>query len=65
METSSAEELIKAVKEHALEQDGQLLLTCSQAFAIASKHAVDVGAIGQICNREKIKIVSCQLGCFK
>lgn len=61
----SAEELTKAVKEHVVEQDGRPILTCSQAFAIARQYAVEVGAVGQICNREKIKIVSCQLGCFK
>lgn len=65
MTTASTEELIKAVRDHAVEQEGRYVLTCSQAFSIAREHGVEVGAIGQLCNREKIKIAGCQLGCFK
>jgi len=65
MKTADKEELVKAVKKLAVEQEGRFVLTCSQAFTIAREHGVEVGAIGRICNQEKIKIASCQLGCFK
>lgn len=57
--------VLKALRERASDQDGRLVLTCAQAFSIAEEYAVEVGKIGQICNREKIKIAGCQLGCFK
>ncbi len=59
------ESLAQAVKEAAVEQDGRLVLTCPSAFRIAKEFSVDVASIGQLCNEMKIKLVQCQLGCFK
>ena len=58
-------ELVEAVRKTAVDRDGRLILPCAQAFKIAGQYDVGLGAIGRICNEERIKIVRCQLGCFK
>ncbi|PKL57556.1 MAG: hypothetical protein CVV34_06880 [Methanomicrobiales archaeon HGW-Methanomicrobiales-5] len=40
-------------------------ITCPQAFAIAEKAKVPRSAVGEYCTKNRIKIRSCQLGCFK
>jgi hypothetical protein len=42
--------------------DGKL--PCGAAFQIAKELNVQVKEIGEACNRLKIKVRSCQLGCF-
>jgi len=59
------EDLIKATAERAEEVDGKKQLSCSEAFEIARGLGVEVREVGRICNREKIRIRNCQLGCFK
>ncbi len=39
-------------------------LPCAVAFKIAAKNKVSTRTIGDIANKLKIKISSCQLGCF-
>jgi hypothetical protein len=39
-------------------------LTCAKAFQIADELNVNASIIGRLCNQEKIKLKSCQLGCF-
>ena len=39
-------------------------LTCAQAFELAQKYDLKIIEIGHICNKHKIKICKCQLGCF-
>lgn len=39
-------------------------LPCPVAFKIAKEMKVGPNEIGDACNRLKIKIRSCQLGCF-
>jgi hypothetical protein len=63
MEKSS--ELVKAVRKAAVERDGRLTLACAKAFKVAEQFDAGLSAIGRICNEEGIKIVHCQLGCFK
>jgi hypothetical protein len=63
MDTEQA--LVDAVRKTATEADGRLTLRCSKAFELAGQFGASVGAIGRICNEEGIKIVHCQLGCFK
>ena len=58
-------ELVEAVRKTAVERDGRLILPCAQAFKIAGQYDVGLADIGRICNEERIKIVRCQLGCFK
>jgi hypothetical protein len=59
-----SEELTKAVLERAQETDGIKKLACAEAFKLANEFRVGVIEIGRICNRQKIKICKCQLGCF-
>lgn len=40
------------------------ILTCGMAFQIAKEMNIDISIIGKLCNSEKIKLSSCQLGCF-
>jgi hypothetical protein len=62
---SSAENLVEAVKRAVVERDGRLTLRCGEAFGLAEKHGVAPAEIGRVCNEQHIKIVGCQLGCFK
>ncbi len=39
-------------------------LPCAVAFKLEREHGVSLEEIGDVANRLKIKIVSCQLGCF-
>jgi len=59
------EELVAAVKAAAGERDGRAVLSCSAAFKLAEEHAAPVSVIGQICNEIGVKVIHCQLGCFK
>lgn len=61
----SVADLAKAVKDAAEERDGRLTLQCRQAFEVAASHGVAPARVGQLCNENGIKIVTCQLGCFK
>ena len=54
------ESLKKRLQEAA--PDGRL--TCPEAFKIASDEKCSAAEVGQACNELKIKINSCQLGCF-
>jgi hypothetical protein len=42
----------------------QKYLTCAEAFQIAEELNVNASIIGRLCDQEKIKLKSCQLGCF-
>lgn len=59
------EEAIVAVREAAVEVNGRNTLPCGEAFRIAHATNLDLMDIGAICNEEKIKLIECQLGCFK
>ena len=61
----SNETLTAAITEAVSEREGRSILRCADAFRIAEAHSVGLGAIGAICNQNNIKIVQCQLGCFK
>lgn len=39
-------------------------LPCATAFKIAKQLGVSPKEVGEACNRLKVKIASCQLGCF-
>ena len=49
----------------AVEQDGRMTLPCAEAFRVAHQTGTSLEAVGKACNEHKIKIVHCQLGCFK
>ena len=59
------EDLIDAVLERARDADGRKKLACGAAFELAQEFGAEITEIGHICNRYKIKICRCQLGCFK
>jgi hypothetical protein len=40
-------------------------ITCPQAFAIAESAKVSRSEVGEYLTKNRIKIRSCQLGCFK
>ena len=54
------EEIIAKLKESA--KDGKI--PCAMAFKIAKECSVSTKEIGNLLNQLKIKISSCQLGCF-
>jgi len=45
--------------------NGRRALACARAFALAERVGCSVGEIGRMCEELNVKIVSCQLGCFK
>lgn len=52
----------------AFEENGIVdRISCPQAFEISEKYNIPKFDISRYCNRHKprIKIVGCQLGCFK
>jgi hypothetical protein len=59
------EDLVAAVNTIASTTDERKTLRCADAFRIAEEMQVEVAAIGRICNKNGIKLIQCQLGCFK
>jgi hypothetical protein len=60
---------VSADKEKMLEEEMKASLVngklpCAVAFKIAAKSKVGTRTIGDMANKLKIKIASCQLGCF-
>jgi hypothetical protein len=53
-------DLDKKIQESLIEGK----LPCAKAFQIAKELKVSTKEIGEACNRLKIKVRSCQLGCF-
>lgn len=56
MEEKVVQEVVKAAK------DGKL--ACGVALEIAKNLGCDTALVGKAANDNKIKIVSCSLGCF-
>ncbi len=54
------EEIIDKLKTAA--REGKI--PCAVAFKIAKENNISLKQIGDLLNREKIKIIQCQLGCF-
>jgi hypothetical protein len=54
------QEVLDAVRQAA--KDGRL--TCTEARKLASDFKVAPGIVGQAADELKIKIKSCELGCF-
>jgi len=57
--------LVEAVLAAAKEVEGRKRMPCAEAFRLAAELGVQPGAIGRICHERNIKIVACQLGCFR
>ncbi|MDA8337495.1 MAG: hypothetical protein M0Z41_21330 [Peptococcaceae bacterium] len=54
------EKVLQAVKERAV--DGRI--PCAEARRLAAELGVPIGEVGRAANELKVKIVSCELGCF-
>jgi hypothetical protein len=54
------EKLVAAI--HTATKDDRL--SCEKAYELSKTLGVSLQEIGAICNELKIKIASCQLGCF-
>ncbi|MEW5785478.1 MAG: hypothetical protein AB1767_10465 [Bacillota bacterium] len=52
------------LKTRLQQEAAQGKLPCRKAFALAAETGLEVAAIGKLCNKLKIKIIRCQLGCF-
>ncbi len=59
------EEKKKLVLDSAVDVNGKMKLPCTKAFQISRENGISLEEIGEICDEEKVKIVHCQLGCFK
>lgn len=57
--------LATAVKSAAVEHEGRMTLACAAAFRIAESCSTTIAEVGKCCNVLGVKIVHCQLGCFK
>jgi len=57
-------ELTNLVDQFTFQKEDTRKLKCKDAFIIADRLNISVGAIGKYCNNNQIKICSCQLGCF-
>ena len=55
---------MEEVKKKLLEATPKGKIPCVMAFKIARDCNCSPAEIGKLCNELKIKIVSCQLGCF-
>ena len=58
-------ELRAILKKAARQEGGKETLACAQAFELAARHGVPLKEIGRACDREGIRVRSCQLGMFK
>ncbi len=55
----------KAIKELIMKRQSNSRISCKAACDIADESGVSRSLIGRLLNEMKIKIHSCQLGCFK
>ncbi len=56
--------ITEKIKKEAENRSQEGKLSCREAFKIAEELERPVKEVGEACNELKIKIVSCQLGCF-
>lgn len=58
------EKLINEVLKASQEKEEGLYIKCINALKIAEQFNVKPIEVGKICNKKKIKVKNCQLGCF-
>ncbi len=63
MEDHNKKTIVLAAAE--LGPDRKPTLSCAAAFALNRQFGISLDDIGHICDEAKIKISSCQLGCFR
>lgn len=54
------EKIIEAIRSASINNR----LTCEKAHTLAAELKVPLKEIGALCNKLKIKIAACELGCF-
>lgn len=59
-----AEDVPKAVVDAVKEAAPEDRIECEKAQALAKELGVEISVVGRALDLEKIKIISCQLGCF-
>ncbi len=59
------EQIEEKIRKQIFIKDEKNCLACDKAFEIAAELGIEPSEIGKVCNMLKIKIVACQLGCFK
>lgn len=52
------------LKETRMREDKRVL-SCTQAMKLSREQGVTLKEIGEMCNNLGIKIIDCELGCFK
>jgi hypothetical protein len=57
-------EILAIIRTKTYEADGRTKLTCASAHELAKEHKIGLAEIGKACNDARIKIASCELGCF-
>lgn len=55
---------MEAVKKAIQEMAPEGKIPCVMAFKIARENDCSLEEVGKLCNEMKVKVVSCQLGCF-
>jgi hypothetical protein len=55
----------KLVLNAVVLREGKKILSCAQAQILSQDHDISLKEIGEACNRNGIKIVECELSCFK
>ncbi|MBC2581437.1 hypothetical protein [Clostridium sp. DJ247] len=58
------EKIIEIIEQHCEIKEDRKYLACAEAFQIAKELKINVSIIGKLCNQQRIKVKSCQLGCF-
>ncbi|KNZ43365.1 hypothetical protein [Acetobacterium bakii] len=62
MENSNIREIIEKYCEI---KDDRKYIKCANAFKAAEELNIGVAEVGKFCHGKNIKIMGCQLGCFK
>jgi hypothetical protein len=55
----------KLITNAAVLREGKKKLSCEQAFKLSKEHNISLKEIGETCNKQGIKLMECQLGCFE
>ncbi len=65
MDSEVKQELHAAILAATNVAGEQHSLSCAEAHRIADEHGAERRLVGEICNQQGIRIVTCQLGLFK
>ncbi len=58
------EEILRLVLAASRWRDGERVIGCAELFRLAEAHGLTVAEVGVVCDKDVVRIVSCQLGCF-